>query len=49
MKEVYIIKIVTFEVTDDYICLSTEEKPIDDVKDGSTPLEVDNYKVIINE
>ena len=35
------MKIITFEVADDYIGLSTEEKPIDDVKDGSTLLEVD--------
>ena len=35
------MKIVTFEVSDDYIGLSTEEKPIEDVNDGSTLLEVD--------
>ena len=35
------MKIVTFEVADDYIGLSTEEKPIEDVRDGSTLLEVD--------
>lgn len=35
------MKIVTFEVADDYIGLSTEEKPRENVNDGSTLLEVD--------
>ena len=44
------MKIVTFEVADDYIGLSTEEKPIEDVNDGSTLLEVDTgYSYIFYE
>jgi hypothetical protein len=35
------MKKITFKTADDYIGLSSEEKPATDVEDGSTFLEVD--------
>ena len=41
------MKIVTFEISDNYIGLSTEEKPTEDVRDGSTFLCVDTGDTFI--
>lgn len=35
------MKKITFRTSEDYVGLSTEEKPTEDIEDGSTFLEVD--------